>query len=336
MLPSDELVDRYLEACVARGLASGTLAHRRFYLRHFLQWLGERDIGALTRDDIRAYQNELAAYRYKRSKAEDAPWKPLERRTQAQRLWLVCDLLEWLARRRFIFANPASVITTKTPPRPLPKRIPTESEITRILATPNPLTSIGKRDRAILELMYSTGLRVEEVSKLDVQDLDLASGTVAVQCGKGGKGRVVPLGEAACSALLDYLQNARPGFTRTPGCAALFLAADQTGSAGNRLTKCAIRDRLHRIARNAGIERTVNPHAIRHACATHMLRAGCDLRYIQQLLGHSRIDTTEIYTHVEVSDLAEVLARTHPRGAVGEAPRGRPKAAKEKSHKPRD
>lgn len=322
------MLDRYLEACAARGLARSTLHNRRIYLLHFLQWVGEREIGSLTPDDIRAYSNELAAYRYKRSKAEDAPWKALSRRTQAQRLWIVVELLEWLASRRYIFANPASGISPKMPPRPLPKWIPTESEMSRILAAPNPLTSIGRRDRAILELMYSTGLRVEEVSKLDVQDLDLASGTLTVQCGKGGKGRVVPLGKAACDALLDYLQHVRPGFAQTPGVTALFLASDQHGFTGNRLTKCAIRDRLHRIARNAGIERTVNPHAIRHACATHMLRAGCDLRHIQRLLGHARIDTTEIYTQVEVSDLADVLARTHPRG--------RNAAAKEKSNKSRD
>jgi len=312
VLPPDELLDRYLEACRARGFAPATLLMRRGYLRHFFEWLGERDLGGLTPDDIRAYAVELAAYRYKRSKAESAPWKPLTRRTQAQRLWIVADLLEWLARRRFIFANPASGISPKMPPRPLPKRIPSESEMTCILAAPNPRTSIGRRDRAILELMYSTGLRVEEVTRLDVQDLDLASGSVTVRCGKGGKGRVVPLGEAAVAALLDYLQHSRPGFAQTPGSTALFLASDQHGFTGHRLTTDAIRFNLHRIARKAGIGRPITPHQIRHACATHMLRAGCDLRHIQQLLGHARIDTTEIYTQVEVSDLAGVLARTHP------------------------
>lgn len=307
------MLDRYLEACAVRGLARGTINARRCALQHFVQWLGDREIGGLTRDDIRAYQNELAAYRYKRSKAELAPWKPLSRGQQMQRLWLVVDFLEWLARRRYIFANPAGGISPKMPPRPLPKRIPTESEMTRLLATPNARTSIGRRDRAILELMYSTGLRVEEVSKLDVADLDLAGGSLIVRCGKGGKGRVVPLGKSACEALLDYLQHARPGFARTPGVTALFLASDQNGHTGNRLTTSAIRYNLHRIAKKAGIERTINPHAIRHACATHMLRAGCDLPHIQRLLGHARIDTTEIYTQVEVSDLAGVLARTHPR-----------------------
>ncbi|MEW6689064.1 MAG: tyrosine-type recombinase/integrase [Pseudomonadota bacterium] len=326
-LDTQSVVDGYMEACATRGLARGTLYHRRTYLQHFLQWVGERDIGDLTSEDIRAYAVELAAYRYKRSKAESAMWKPLERRTQAQRLWLVTDLLEYMARRRFIFANPASGISPKMPPRPLPKRIPTESEMTRILATPNTLTSIGRRDRAILELMYSTGLRVEEVTKLDVQDLDLSTGTVTVRCGKGGKGRVVPIGEAAVSALLDYLQHTRPGFAQAPGCAALFLASDQHGFTGHRHTTESIRDRLHKIARKAAIDRTITPHQIRHACATHMLRAGCDLRHIQQLLGHARIDTTEIYTQVEVSDLSDVLDRTHPRARTA--------AAKEESKKPR-
>ena len=311
--PTDELLDRYIEACAARGLAPQTLIQQRCYVRHFLRWVGQRDLGALTPEDMRAYANELAAYRYRWSKAEDASWMPLARHTQAQRLWIVIDFFEWLVSRRLILANPASGLYLRTPPHSLPKHVPTESEMTRILAIPNPRTSIGRRDRAILELMYSTGLRLAEVAALDVSDLDLTSGTLTVRRGKGGKSRLVPLGETAVAALLDYLQHSRPGFAQKPGTIALFLACDQNDHAGSRLTTHGIRYMLRRIARKAGIDRRINPHQFRHACATHMLRAGADLRHIQQLLGHARIDTTEIYTQVEVSDLSDVLARTHPR-----------------------
>jgi site-specific recombinase XerD len=262
---------------------------------------------------MRAYALELEAYRYRWSKAEEAPWKPLAPHTRAQRLWIITELLEWLVEHRLMLTNPASGLSPKMPPRKLPARIPTESEMIRLLSAPNTRTSIGRRDRAILEMLYSTGLRVAEAAALDVMDLDLTVGTLLVRCGKGGKSRVVPLGDAAVAALLDYLQHTRPGFMQKPGVAALFLASDHNGFAGNRLSKASIRLIVRESAKKAGLDRRINPHQIRHACATHMLRAGADLRHIQQLLGHSRIDTTEIYTHVDVTDLADVLARTHPR-----------------------
>ena len=159
--------------------------------------------------------------------------------------------------------------------------------------------------------MYSTAMRIAEAAALDTADLDQTAGTLLIRRGKGGKERVVPMGNTATSVLLDYLQHARLRFVSSkPGVTALFLAA----TTGNRLSKASIREIVREAARKAGIDRRINPHAIRHACATHMLRAGADLRHIQQLLGHSRIDTTEIYTHVDATDLAKVHARTHPRG----------------------
>lgn len=305
--------DRFLEACQVRGLAPNTIGMRRQYLRHFTSWLGERDLQSLRPEEMRAYARELAAYRYRREKAENAPWRALAPHTRAQRLWIVIEFLEWLVARRQLLANPASGLCPKLPPRKLPRRIPTESEMIRLLAAPNPRTSIGRRDRAILELMYSTGLRVAEVAALDVADLDLTAGTLIVRRGKSGKGRVVPLGRAAVAALLDYLQHSRPGFVQKPGTTALFLANDQNVLAGNRFTTYGIRAMVHKVARKAGIDRPIAPHQFRHACATHMLRAGCDLHHIQRLLGHARVDTTEIYTHVDTTDLAAVLARSHPR-----------------------
>ncbi len=309
----EETCERYLEACRSRGLAAATVRIRRQYLRHFTGWLGERDLRVLTPHEMQDYAREIAAYRYRLGKAENAPWKPLARHTQAQRLWIVIEFLGWLVAQRLMLANPASGLSPKAPPRRLPARIPTESEMTRLLAAPNPRTAIGRRDRAILELMYSTGLRVSEVAALDVADLDLTTGTLTVRCGKGGRGRVVPLGETAVAALLDYLQHSRPGFMQKPGATALFLANDQCSYAGGRFSIYGIRYMVHRVARKAGIGRPINPHQFRHACATHMLRAGASLHHIQRLLGHARVDTTEIYTHVEVSDLAEVIARAHPR-----------------------
>jgi len=307
----DALLDRYVKACEAKGLAAETIRYRRDYVRHFIEWRRGRDLRLITSDEMIEYAHELALYRYRQSKAEAAPWKPLASRTREQRLWIIGEFLQWLVEHHVILANPFGGIRSKPLPKRLPARIPTESEIERILAAASGTRSdVERRNRAIIELMYSTAMRIAEAASLDTTDLDLTAGTLLIRHGKGGKSRVVPMGNTATSALLDYLQHARPRFVSSkPGVTALFLAA----TTGNRLSKMSIRLIVREAARKAGIDRRINPHAIRHACATHMLRAGASLRHIQQLLGHSRIDTTEIYTHVDTSDLANVLARTHPR-----------------------
>ena len=310
-----ELLDRYVKACEVKGLAAGTIRYRRDYVRHFIEWRRGSDLRSLTSDEMTAYAQELAVYRYRQSKAEAAPSKPLAQRTQEQRLRIIGDFLRWLVEHHVILANPFGGIRAKPLPKRLPARIPTESEIERILAAASSGTrsDIERRNRAIIELMYSTAMRIAEAASLDTTDLDLTAGTLFIRHGKGGRSRVVPIGRTATTTLLDYLQHARSGFMQKPGVTALFLAATHCGTTGQRLSKASIREIVREAARKAGIDRRINPHAIRHACATHMLRAGADLRHIQQLLGHSRIDTTEIYTHVDATDLANVHARTHPR-----------------------
>ena len=309
------LLDRYVKACEAKGLAAETIRYRRDYVRHFIAWRRGSDLRSLTSDEMIAYAHELALYRYRQSKAEAAPWKLLTNRTREQRLWIIGDFLQWLVEHHVILVNPFHRVRAKPLPKRLPARIPTESEIERILAAASGTRSdVERRNRAIIELMYSTAMRIAEAAAIDTTDLDLTAGTLLIRHGKGGRSRVVPIGEAATSALLDYLQHTRPGFVSSkPGVAALFLAATHCGTTGQRLSKASIREIVREAGRKAGIDRRINPHQIRHACATHMLRAGADLRHIQQLLGHSRIDTTEIYTQVDASDLANVLARTHPR-----------------------
>jgi site-specific recombinase XerD len=312
----DELVGRYARACEAQGLAATTIANRAFYLRHFTTWLSQRAIteaAAVTRREIEAYGEQLRAYRYRWEKAAAAPWRKLEARTIRARLLILGQFFRWLVQERSILADPAAGLVSKALPRELPVRSPTESEMNRILAAADTRTNVGCRNRALLELLYSTGLRVAEAEAIDLTDLDLTSGTLLVRCGKGGRSRVVPIGDTAVAALLDYIRDIRPRCNRRPGVAALFLAATHCGTTGQRLSTASIRDIVRYTARAAGIDRRINPHQIRHACATHMLRAGADLRHIQQILGHARIDTTEIYTHVDTTDLADVLARTHPR-----------------------
>jgi integrase/recombinase XerD len=314
---ADDHLDAYLKACEARGLQPGTLDYRRLYLRHFMDWLRERgiaDVRCVNGETIAGYARELQAHRYRRRKT--ASWRLLAARTRAQRLGVVHGFFRWLCGRRVLLADPTSGLAGKPLPKVLPVGVPSESEVMRLIEAADPARSAGRRNRAILELFYSTGMRLAELEALDLSDLDLTSGTVLVRSGKGGRSRVVPLGEAAAEALLDYIQNVRPQFLRRLGIPALFLAS----TTGHRLTKKAIWQMMHEISRTAGFEAPVTPHQLRHACATHMLRAGCDIRHVQAILGHVKLETTEIYTHVAIRDLAAVHARTHPRCCMKQHP----------------
>lgn len=257
----EEVLDGYIEACARRGAAPQTLDQQRSHTRRFLEWVGDRDLGALTGEDVRAYAEEL---------------RGLALQSQKHRMWVVRDLFAWLQSSGKSFSQ----------------EIPAESEMDRLLAAANTRRSIGKRDRAILELMYSAGLRGEEVERLDCADLDLASGTVRVRY--RGRSRLGPVGEAACRALQEYLERSRPGFVPAAGSPALFLASDQSSQAGTRLRLHAVKAIIKRLARKAGIDHPISSRQFRYACASHMLNAGADRKHVQQLLGHVPIDTAEM------------------------------------------
>jgi len=175
------------------------------------------------------------------------------------------------------------------------------------VAHPSPFTLRGKRNRAILELLYGTGIRVSECERLDVRDLDLAQGHVFIRDGKGRKDRVVPVVGRALEALDRYLREARPELLRDPREAALFLTRR-----GTRVSVKNIQYLVRMNARAAGLT-GVTPHGLRHGCATHLLQGGADVRHVQHLLGHKSLDTTAIYTHVAPQDLAQAIAKAHPR-----------------------
>lgn len=311
------LVEAYVSALCAAGSRPGTLRLRRVFLSRFVAWLSERRIRDLRHvgpEDLLAYQRHLVTYRYRRSKAEGTPPKPLASRSRWDAMAAVCRLFRWLVASRFLVADPSASIQLGQRKRFSPVNVLTEEEAARLLAVPDTRTLIGLRDRALLELLYSSGLRRAEASVLDVTDVDLVNGTVLVRCGKGGKDRLVPLGKNAAEAVRRYLEKARPLLARKPGLMALFLVADRCGQTGNRLSGVAIKYRIALLARSAGIERRVTPHALRHSLATHLLRAGADVRHVQAILGHARVDTTEAYTHLVIGDLARAHARSHPRG----------------------
>jgi len=191
---------------------------------------------------------------------------------------------------------------------PLPRVGVSEGQAARLMEAPPQETNTGKRDRAILETLYGMGLRRGECARLDVADVDLAAGTLLVRDGKGRKDRMVPVPGRAAAALSVYLRDVRRQLVVNPHEPALFLTAWW----GKRLSEVSLSFLLRRHAQVAGIA-NVHPHALRHACATHLLRGGADVRHVQAILGHKKLQTTSLYTRVVIEDLRQVVSRAHPR-----------------------
>jgi site-specific recombinase XerD len=206
----------------------------------------------------------------------------------------------------------------RVPPR-LPPPVMNVATVARLLDAIDPTTPIGARDRALYELLYATGMRASEVLGIEVGDLDLDERLCRIRSGKGGKQRVVPFGAVAHNHLNNYLRWVRPTFAncaRGPAARGVWLNPN-----GRRPVYETIRHRLAGHARAADVERRVMPHGLRHACATHMLENGAELRHLQELLGHSSVQTTQIYTHLSVAHLKQVLSACHPRERGAEAAR---------------
>jgi integrase/recombinase XerD len=324
----ERLLSDYLKARRSEGTAPGTLVYRRIYLAHFLSWLKDRattDLRTVTPEAARDYAVALSRHRYKLGKAEEAELCALKPRTRTTRLLVVRDFFRWLVRTRLLLFDPTAALPLASRKRQLPRHVLSEKDVEKLLLAPDPVTPIGLRDRAILALLYSTGLRRSELSALDLTDVDLTDGSVFVRRGKGGKSRLVPLGESAAAEVALYLQKGRAELAeghRMPRTPALFVGVGGPGrkNQGGRLQPDGVSLLVRRTSQKAKLEKPVMAHALRHALATHLLRAGADIRHVQRILGHSAVSTTEIYTHVAVRDLAEVHARSHPRGG-GPKPR---------------
>lgn len=227
--------------------------------------------------------------------------------SQAAYLQRVKSFFAFLERRGLVLRNPAADLVIPTA-SPLPRITVSEGQAARLMEAPPQDTSTGKRDRAIMETLYGMALRRGECARLDVADLDLAAGTLLVRDGKGRKDRMVPVSGRAAAALGTYLRDVRPRLVVNPHEGALFL----TSWWGKRLSEVSLSFLLRRHAKAAGIGK-VHPHALRHACATHLLKGGADVRHVQAILGHKKLETTALYTRVVVDDLRKVLEHAHPR-----------------------
>ncbi|MGW5054696.1 site-specific tyrosine recombinase XerD [Actinokineospora sp. NPDC004072] len=297
------MIRGYLDhLAVERGTAANTLDGYARDLRRYRDHLaadGVHDLADVTERHVSAYLARL------REGGPDHP--PLAASSAARALVAVRGLHRFAVLDGLVAHDPAREVKPPTPPRRLPKALPVD-DVLRLLDTPAADGPGGLRDRALLELLYSTGARISEAVGLDLDDIDATERAVRLD-GKGGKQRIVPVGRPALAALDAYLVRARPALAAGGrGSPAVFLNAR-----GGRLSRQSAWAALKTAAEAAGITASVSPHTLRHSFATHLLEGGADVRVVQELLGHASVTTTQIYTLVTVTTLQEVYASAHPR-----------------------
>ena len=305
-LPS--LADLWIERLETLAYSPRTLDMNRWTLKSFLQWAQERGIAEpaeLDRPRLQSYQRWLARHRQKNG-------LPLAVRTQRQRLGSLRRFFAWLCREGLLPANPAADLDLpRQPARLLPRGLPRD-ELARLLAVPDTEDPLGIRDRAILETLYATGARRTELCRLQLPDLDPRARTLHIKDGKGGKERLVPVGKTALKWIDRYLLQCRPLLSDDPAEQTLFL----TGY-GEGFAPAALANLVKKMMKAAGIDRPGSCHLLRHTAATHLLEGGAPLRLIQQFLGHSKADTTALYTQVAIAELRAAYDRAHPSAQRG-------------------
>ena len=294
---------RYLEWMLVRRYSERTVDTNRRHLEAFYAWCDTRGIAEaeeVTKPILERYQRHLFHYRKKGG-------RPLSYSSQAGKLIALRGFFRWLARQNVLLSNPASELELPRPEKRLPKHVLTASEVERVLATADVTDPLGLRDRAIMETFYSTGMRRSELAGLSLFDVDAERGTVMIRRGKGDKDRVVPIGERALLWIDKYTSDVRPELVVGGGEPTLFLTR-----LGEPMTADTLSYRLKRYIDAAETGKTGACHLFRHSMATLMLEGGADVRYVQEMLGHSKLETTQIYTHVSIKKLQAVHAATHP------------------------
>jgi integrase/recombinase XerC/integrase/recombinase XerD len=277
----------------ARGMAERTRRAYAIDLGQFVGWVGEQEPGEIRHRDVRRYAASL-------SSGGAAP------ATVARKLASIRGLFDFLVRTERVGQNPADLVSSPKREEKLP-RVLSAAQVRGLLERIPARTPLELRDRAMLELAYSCGLRCEEIVNLNLDSLDFETEQLRV-LGKGSKERLLPVGEPAQIALRRYSECGRHALTSDPRERALFLS-----KSGRRLSNSDITRRLGLWVREAALAGGVSPHALRHSFATHLLEGGADLRTIQELLGHASISTTQVYTRVDAARLRDAYAATHPR-----------------------
>lgn len=305
----EQLLTQFLEHLrYERNVSEHTLRNYAIDLSQFLEHLapadprtGERrefDVKVIDHITIREWLSELHDAQKKKSSI-------------ARKLAALRTFFQFLIREGAVEANPAKLVSTPRLEKKLPNHLSVEDAV-RFIETPDETTDLGKRDRAILEMLYGTGVRVSELVKLDMRDIDFRGRTIRVK-GKRRKERVVPFGEPALHSLMRYLTEVRPAFLNNAPLAERDEAAVILNYQGTRITTRSVGRMVDKYIKICAGIHDISPHSLRHSFATHLLDSGADLRDIQELLGHARLSTTQIYTHVSMEKLIEVYDKAHPK-----------------------
>ena len=319
-------IGRHLTWLEARGFSEPGLWTRRADLVELCTWCKAREVTRppdLNRTVLDLYQLYLS----RRPKRDGSLLSP---QTQCKKLLTVAKYCKWLVRERLVAYDPAAELELPRPGLRLPKAVLTADEAEQVLAVPHASTVLGLRDRAILETLYATGIRRSELIRLDLEHVELNRGVLSIRHGKGDKDRFVPLGERTAAWISKYLAESRPKLMVYGDERAVFLSVR-----GNRIADHYLTELVAKAIAEAGIGKSGGCHLFRHTAATLMLEGGADLRFIQQMLGHADVKTTQVYTRVSLYQLKAVHAATHP-GAGLRSRRAKKEAAKkEKQRRPR-
>jgi len=284
-------IDKFINYLKIEKNASGhTITNYTIDLKAFSLFLGEAGIDSVDHLALRRFLAELRGRNY-------------SKRTIARKLASLRSFFKFLYREGHIKSNPITAISSPKLDKKLPKFLDV-NKVTKLILSPDVKTESGLRDRAILETLYSCGIRVSELVGLDIDDIDFISGVIKV-LGKGRKERMVPIGDMALGSIRKYTEDRRG---RAKGNKAVFL-----NSRGSRLTDRSVRRVIDKYISACSIEEKISPHSLRHSFATHLLDKGADLRSVQELLGHMNLSTTQIYTHVTMERLKNVYDKAHPR-----------------------
>lgn len=294
-MTSKQLIDAFVDALwVENGLSQNTLSAYASDLRIFNKSLDNKSLVETSNSDIALFLGQ----RYDQG---------ISARSSARILSTLRRFYSYLLRENYITTDPTALIDTPHIGRPLPSSL-SEQDVELLLSAPEPSSVLGARDKAMLEILYATGMRVSELVSLSTDQVNLRMGVLRIT-GKGNKERLTPVGEQAIDCLVNYMQHSRKALLSERPCNAIFVTNRAAG-----MTRQAFWHIIKRYAKKAGISKELSPHTLRHAFATHLLNHGADLRVVQLLLGHSDLSTTQIYTHIANERLKDLHSQFHPRG----------------------
>jgi integrase/recombinase XerD len=301
---SNTLRETYRQHLTVIHYAPETIKRHIYFLNRFFAWIedqGITEISKVTKEMVQDYQGHI--YETVNSRGE-----PNSVFHQNNTLKALKGFFRFLVEKNFLVSDPAKDISYARTPRRLPRSILTGPEAKKVIHAPNTKTATGYRDRTILEVLYSTGIRRNELINLQLADVDYYEGFLRVNSGKGNKDRVVPIGKIACRYIENYVKAVRTTFVKDPTDNHLFLTIN-----GTRMSKNRVWELVKIYSKRTKIKKKISPHTFRHTCATLMLRNKANIRHIQEMLGHASLETTQVYTSVSIADLKEVHRKCHPR-----------------------